>query len=89
MSDFRRGCSHGFMRCSVPGCSHTDTRPLVQQLFGRDSNSQLAAQVARQNPAQYAALRREAMTLGLLPQEHVPRCLQDPEYTRADGSCAK
>jgi hypothetical protein len=78
---FQRGCSHGFMpgKCSVEGCSHKDTRPLVQQLFGRNSNSQLAAQIARQNPAQYQQLRQEGMALGLLPQEKIPLCLQNPE----------
>lgn len=76
---FQRGCSHGFqpLKCGVEGCPHKDTRPRVQQLFGRNSNSQLAAKIFRESPDKYKALRQEGMALGLLPMERIPRCLQD------------
>jgi len=77
----RRFCSHGFdvNRCTrSTTCPNYDSRPLVQQLFGRgDSNSQLAAKVARESPDHYKQLADQARALGLLPTVKIPRCPQD------------
>jgi hypothetical protein len=81
----RHYCAHGALenRCestAVPQCPHVDVRPLVQQLFGRGgSNSQKAAQIARQNPELYRKTQEEGRELGLLPKLNTPRCLQDPQ----------
>jgi len=71
-------CSHNFdiNRCPTLGCKHNDTRALVTQLFGHDSNSKLAATIQRESPDRYKALADEARVLGLLPQIKIPRCLQ-------------
>jgi len=75
-----RGCKHFYQpnRCPVPDCPHHDTRPLYLQLFGRDSNSELAARLYRTNLPAYLAAKKEAIDKNVLPPERVmPRCLQD------------
>ena len=77
---FQRGCSHGYQfPCPVVGCRLADTRPLSEQLFGRNSNSELAAKLYRTNKPMYDAAKREAIEKGLLPREVIPVCLRDPE----------
>ena len=49
-----------------PPCEHYDSREPVLRAFGPASNSAFAAELARTNPAAYAALRQQAVARGLL-----------------------
>jgi hypothetical protein len=63
--------------CPVQGCPHNDTRPLVQQVFGRFPNSKVAQRLYTTDKVAYDALRKEAQELGLLSFGVVPKALRD------------
>ena len=72
-------CSHLERQnlCPVEGCWAHDSRPDLEKAFGHFSNATFAAKLYREDPARYAALKREAIEKGMLPNAPIPKALQD------------
>jgi hypothetical protein len=69
-------------QCTVQGCNNWNglEPDAVESIFGRRSNSILAARMQRERPAEYARLRQIAMhEKHLIPMEHLPVSLRPQE----------